>query len=868
MASKVLYAPVLDSYMPAFRYDDTNGCDIYFSLSKFNGSTDVEGIQIAVMKQGNGMTVVNPIDTVLYQDGKPVLTFDGNRQRSNGKIIIINQKDFQKSDDNFYHIKLTNEDIRNGQTKGWVYKIQLRLSQKQYDGVTDQNKQLNEHSSDFSEQSTVCAVKAIGNIGLQIGHPFNFDSNDSLDNTVNEESIKTYYDSTIDFSGRMTSDDESEKLYSYNLQVYDYKGGDDLDELIEDSGELFSNQQQNSNEFNYFIKKEFKDGKQYKIIFNFTTNNGYKSSQKDIFEISQAQSQAPVISVETAEYFAQEECHPHSEDYDTHLKDNPSSVYLDEEEGRMSLKLVDTEIIQRSGNYCIRRTDERSNFNDQIDIKIVVVIDDFISNLPIFYDYTIESGIYYKYAVQEIDRNGNRSLMNVMNIPKMRDFQYAYLLGEGGKQLKLKFDNTMQSFKIQQSESKLEPIGSKYPTITRNAAIEYKTFPIAGLISFQMDDAKTFYTKDDIYGDNAGYHKHYIDNTIETFPQYDYTWERDFRDRVLKFLYDGKPKLFKTSTEGNIIVRLMDINCTPNQTLSRMIYSFTSNANEIAEATMDNYLKYNFYEVGDWSDSFAKYEIKLGQISGDFNKNDNIIKMIQDKYSSGNASIAGYVKKIQKVYQIRITINDKPLRVQPTGGGNNTVIGNNIQFTTDNGSRTVTIFNGFYDFDSRVVFNETSSLKILNDAEDKISTVNANIDFLYEMSSEEDLGKKRENLKSLRGIGQLFGSFSKGISLYSIIKQKYYLNSDKEFCFLNRLQGIEIEARPGCEFEIVDLDDSDGDEPSTRLHKINDTGLLRLYDINDIKEIKIYSSNENHDIEDVIVTYYYSLLQGDYKDDD
>jgi hypothetical protein len=43
----------------------------------------------------------------------------------------------------------------------------------------------------------------------------------------------------------------------------------------------------------------------------------------------------------------------------------------------------------------------------------------------------------------------------------------------------------------------------------------------------------------------------------------------------------------------------MDVNCTPNQSLGRMIYSFTSNAFELDDANMENYLKYGFYEVGE-----------------------------------------------------------------------------------------------------------------------------------------------------------------------------------------------------------------------------------------------------------------------------
>ena len=98
--------------------------------------------------------------------------------------------------------------------------------------------------------------------------------------------------------------------------------------------------------------------------------------------------------------------------------------------------------------------------------------------------------------------------MREISDPIMRDFYYSFLLGENNQQLKLKFDNAMQSFKIQQIESKIEPIGSKYAKATRNAAIEYRTFPIAGLISFQMDDNKIFTDRLKVYGSNAEIHEH------------------------------------------------------------------------------------------------------------------------------------------------------------------------------------------------------------------------------------------------------------------------------------------------------------------------------------------------------------------------
>ena len=86
MASRVLYPPIVDSYMPAFNAND-KACRIYFSLSKFNSSTDMTSVQATVVKQSTGMSVVN--------------TTDGdNRYRSTG--IILNIPFTQISDNLFY----------------------------------------------------------------------------------------------------------------------------------------------------------------------------------------------------------------------------------------------------------------------------------------------------------------------------------------------------------------------------------------------------------------------------------------------------------------------------------------------------------------------------------------------------------------------------------------------------------------------------------------------------------------------------------------------------------------------------------------------------------------------------------------------
>jgi hypothetical protein len=73
--------------------------------------------------------------------------------------------------------------------------------------------------------------------------------------------------------------------------------------------------------------------------------------------------------------------------------------------------------------------------------------------------------------------------------------------------------------------------------------------------------------------------------------------ERNFKLEVLEWLTNGKPKLFRSPTEGNYIVRLMNVSLSPMDQLGRMIHSFNCTAYEIAENNYNNLSKYNFVKV-------------------------------------------------------------------------------------------------------------------------------------------------------------------------------------------------------------------------------------------------------------------------------
>ena len=145
------------------------------------------------------------------------------------------------------------------------------------------------------------------------------------------------------------------------------------------------------------------------------------------------------------------------------------------------------------------------------------------------------------------------------------------------KQLKIQFNPQVSSFKRVINEGKVETIGSQYPYIRRNAAINYAQFPISGLISCQMDENGNFITKESLYGGRELLRKYEQFNTYSynepfaTTIDNDFVYEKKFRDAVMQYLYDGKVKLFRSPSEGNFLIRLTDVTFAPNQQLGRMI---------------------------------------------------------------------------------------------------------------------------------------------------------------------------------------------------------------------------------------------------------------------------------------------------------
>ena len=139
-------------------------------------------------------------------------------------------------------------------------------------------------------------------------------------------------------------------------------------------------------------------------------------------------------------------------------------------------------------------------------------------------------------------------------------------------------------------------MGGKYPFFFRGGDAEYKEMQISGLISFNMDENNCFTVGDTYEAENrtsTPSQSAEINNSLTDLTSKNITREREFKLEVLNWLNDGKPKLFKSPTEGVYLVRLMNVSLSPNDTLGRMIHSFNATAYEMAKFSYENLLNYN-----------------------------------------------------------------------------------------------------------------------------------------------------------------------------------------------------------------------------------------------------------------------------------
>lgn len=359
------------------------------------------------------------------------------------------------------------------------------------------------------------------------------------------------------YTGKYTQEeDTSEKAYSYCFNLYN-----ETSELVATSGTLLHDSTTDEDKSwsidTWVVRKNLDPNISYTIEYLVTTVNGL--SVNKTYQIIESETTAPNV----------------------HAKLSATNCY---EDGYINLRLVgngDNALV--NGCFILLRASSEDGYQSWCELtRFALTRWSSNETKDIVKDRTVKQGISYRYAIRAYNAKGlfsNRLLACEGDV--LADFEDAFLF-DGERQLKIRFNPKVSSFKTNRLETKTDTIGGKYPFVFRNGNVDYREFPISGLISLLGDENDQFLSG--------------LGPVDYNLSSQNIAKEREFKMLVLEWLTDGKPKLFRSPTEGNFIVRLMNTSLSPNDTLGRMLHTFSTTAYEVAECNYDNLKAYGFAE--------------------------------------------------------------------------------------------------------------------------------------------------------------------------------------------------------------------------------------------------------------------------------
>lgn len=385
--------------------------------------------------------------------------------------------------------------------------------------------------------------------------------------------------------------DTSERVYSYKFNIYKDNN------LLTTSGDLLHNHSNdidiNSSIDEYVINNVLEDGSLYHIEYVVTTTNGLViASPKYKFTYG-----AEVDVDLPIEIVAESNCETGSIDVYLSSKSNYVKGYF---------RLIRFSSLN---NNSIRETIQEFYLNSE----------NYTSKKKLFTDYTVQQGVTYKYGIQQFNTSGVNTTL-IMSNSVRAEFEDMFL-SDGERQLNIKFNPKVSSFKTTTLESKLDTLGGTYPFVFRNGRTAYKDMAISGLISYWMDNEELFLSDMEkglkVEQSSRLGNKDYVKSL--NLDGANFEVERTFKLEVMNWLNNGRPKLFRSPAEGNYIVRLMNVTLSPNDTLGRMLHTFNCQAYEIYDNTVDNLKQLSMFKSIDNKED-VKFDHKFYSFDGEGNK--------------------------------------------------------------------------------------------------------------------------------------------------------------------------------------------------------------------------------------------------------
>ena len=510
---------------------------VYFNLSPLNSIDQVEHLQLSLYRQDNNRNLLTD----------RTYTSSGVSLNTRNSVLYYKKSEikFSASKQMYYVVipKLKTPLI----PAGLVAKIQIRLGTQTlrfangavYDNSTGEemtevwnNTQINVLG--MSEWSTISIIKTLS--------PF-----DSYIQNFNKGVVNNINTTVYTFVGmtNLYNSNPKETIKSTRFVLFDFKGNQ-----LEDSGAIIQPESQKLYNYHTFNKVLDPDTT-YQVLFEVSTSSGYTQSQLYDFAVV-LEDRDITYSIELNENYygmSSEEISLTKTMVRLVVKD---AAYSDE-----NLK---------PNTYLIRRASSKDNFETWIDLAELRCAIGTSELYATYNDIMVESGITYKYTVQPKMLNTARLVVSD-SVEATPVYEHTWLLGQNNAYLSIGFNLNLSNFKTVIKEAKIETIGSQYPFFVRNGDIKYREFSLSGLICQNMDATNSLRIGE------------YENRHIQ---------ERMFRDSLHELLLDGRPKLFKSETEGLILVYLSNVSLTPNNVLGRMLYDFSMTATEIGRVDVDN----------------------------------------------------------------------------------------------------------------------------------------------------------------------------------------------------------------------------------------------------------------------------------------
>lgn len=590
MASTSLFAPQVPTIQPAFVYDIVKNegiVDITFKLSFLNEDQDFSGC-LVTLKDIKGDLVGR------YLKKKDEIHFNNREENYLLQLQLTRLKI-----NTYYQLQLS------------LITTNLNLNGLEDESITEA--WLERNKDNLSEISQVSLIRPISKIKQTYIKNLN---NESFNGQIIEGWIEYEDGSTLEYIENYTIEIIKNGIVDYQSDI--------IDNFLGTSFSLKTN---------YYISP-FTDvlskDDSYKIIINFTTINGYKSSFEKTLTVPA--SQDIVVEAKNWLFFSNSE------------KEGAVKVSLTPD---FAILTNNIPFQSKEGYLEVFRASEDNQFKNWKKIAHIDTPQEVwnIYSTVSFLDCYCNFGEIYHYLIRYVNYESNttflfceKKITDSYYLPYKKSIDYNDIyLSDKNYLLHMNLNPSISGLKYVTQENISNTLGSKYPIFRRNGHTKYKQFNLSGLLYFEMESINNDYDsttrslrmRDFLESNTVGFYYGYQEalKNLQNRNYYDsislprteeitsirenpfipqgqkvlnymdygrqkHIFNKRLRDLVIEFLTNGKPKLFRTFEEGSMIVFLSDISFTPNNQLGRAVYEFSATVTEFCEATEENVLKY------------------------------------------------------------------------------------------------------------------------------------------------------------------------------------------------------------------------------------------------------------------------------------